>query len=212
MKHSIFTRIIAIALVVLSVMAISIPAYAVSHCTTSKSGVNVRKSANSGSDRICQISNTGTAVDVLCEAVGTTISGSSSTKWYYVRVAGGSNAGKYGYIHSSLVSGFSSNDLDRPSSKSEAFGPSLLKSGSKGSEVRNVQYVLYLEGYLDEDEIDGAFGSKTTAALEKYQRAHFGYGADWEPDPADGIAGDQTKTEMWNDHENALKQNGFLYD
>ncbi len=211
MNHSLFTKVIAMALVVVSLMAISIPALAVSHCTTNISGVNVRKTASSSGTRICQLSNTGTAVDVLCTAEGTTISSSNSTTWYYVKVASGTYAGKYGYIHSSLVSGFDSNDIDHPSNQLEAFGIDLLQNGSKGSEVRNVQYVLYLEGYLTKRQIDGAFGSQTKAALEDYQLDHFGYVAEWEPDPVDGIAGDQTKTEMWTDHYRELERNGYYY-
>ena len=154
----------------------------------------------------------GTSVDVLCTAEGYSIESSSSTEWYYVKVKSGSYAGKYGYLHSSLVDGFNKDHIDHPTDIDEAFGDSLLKNGSKGSEVRNVQYVLYRESLLSVHDIDGAFGPKTESALVKYQERYFGYGAEDDPTNAvDGIAGDQTKAQMWADHSSALRKYGYDY-
>ena len=210
MNKSLFTKIIAMALVVISLMSISIPAFAVSSCTTNTTGVNLRKSATSTSTRLGTLSM-GTSVDVLCTAEGYSIESSNSTEWYYVKVRSGSYSGTYGYIHSSLVDGFDYNDIDHPDNELEAFGSNLLQNGSKGSAVRNVQYVLFLEGYLTERQIDGAFGSQTRSALIEYQEDHFGYGAEDEPNAVDGIAGDQTKGQMWADHHEDLEQFGYRY-
>lgn len=213
MKKNIFMRILAIALVTMSIMAVAIPAMAVSSCTTNTTGVYIRKTANKSAQTVCKVTQ-GTSVAVLCKAEGTNINTSSSTVWYYVKIKSGANKGKIGYVHSSLVDGFKESELDRPNSRAEALGSdgTLIKSGAKGSEVRNIQYVLYLEDYLkSKKDIDGAFGSKTKAALEKYQEDHFGHGAEWEADPVDGIVGNQTRNEMWKDHETSIKSYGYLY-
>lgn len=46
----------------------------------------------------------------------------------------------------------------------------MLKSGSRGEEVANLQRLLKLKGF-DPGEVDGAFGPKTLGALEAFQEA-----------------------------------------
>ena len=46
----------------------------------------------------------------------------------------------------------------------------MLKNGSRGDEVANLQRMLRLKGF-DPGEVDGAFGPKTLAALEQFQEA-----------------------------------------
>lgn len=64
-----------------------------------------------------------------------------------------------------------------------------LKSGSKGTQVKYLQYGLVGLGY-SKDAVDGAYGSKTKAAVIKFQKAR-GLSAD-------GIAGVKTLTAMKN--------------
>jgi len=60
-----------------------------------------------------------------------------------------------------------------------------LKKGSRGSEVKALQSDLILLGYLN-DTADGIFGSKTDAAVRKYQSRN--------KLTADGIAGKKTQS------------------
>ena len=46
----------------------------------------------------------------------------------------------------------------------------MLKSGSSGDEVANLQRLLKLKGF-DPGEVDGVFGPATEAALESLQEA-----------------------------------------
>jgi len=46
----------------------------------------------------------------------------------------------------------------------------MLKSGSSGEEVANLQRLLKLKGF-DPGEVDGSFGSMTEAALKSLQEA-----------------------------------------
>ena len=69
------------------------------------------------------------------------------------------------------------------------YAAELMKRGSAGSDVKELQEMLISQGYLD-DKADGKYGPKTEAAVLAFQKDH---GLD-----ATGIAGDGTY--------NALKQ------
>lgn len=62
-----------------------------------------------------------------------------------------------------------------------------IKSGSSGGTVKGCQQFLNCESYSVGD-VDGAFGSKTTSAVKKYQSAH--------NLTADGIVGKNTWASM----------------
>lgn len=67
--------------------------------------------------------------------------------------------------------------------------------GRYGSEVKVVEKALYVEGVLDNDYVDGHFGTKTVEAYSAFQRA-LGYrGKD-----ADGIPGVKSLTELGRRH------------
>ena len=76
-----------------------------------------------------------------------------------------------------------------------------LRNGSTGSQVKNLQAALAENGY-DVGNIDGVYGPKTEAAVEKYQRDH---GL-----TTDGIAGKDTLGSLSsskNSSSNAQKVN-----
>lgn len=77
------------------------------------------------------------------------------------------------------------------SSISEAFGSSLIRRGSTGNYVKNVQLCLCARGF--NVDVDGIFGSKTEEAVMSYQSLM------WLDD--DGIVGPDTKDAFWNDPE-----------
>ncbi len=61
----------------------------------------------------------------------------------------------------------------------------ILKQGSKGDTVKALQRMLYAMGYnLGTKPVDGSFGSKTVAAVKKYQAS--------KKLTADGIVGEKT--------------------
>ena len=62
---------------------------------------------------------------------------------------------------------------------------SILKSGSKGEQVRSLQQLLIAKGYgVGKDGADGVYGANTTAAVKKYQAA--------QKLASDGIVGAKT--------------------
>lgn len=77
--------------------------------------------------------------------------------------------------------------------RSQASGKApVLKKGSRGTEVTNLQKNLTKLGY-DTKGVDGVFGDNTEAAVRKFQKAH--------NLSVDGIVGDKTRQAI----ENALK-------
>ena len=74
-----------------------------------------------------------------------------------------------------LLFGSSANDADTATS---------LKKGAYGTEVRNLQYVLYELGYYD-GPIDGDYGNTTEDAVRAFQINN-------NLTPVDGIAGTRT--------------------
>ncbi len=61
----------------------------------------------------------------------------------------------------------------------------------RGNDVLKLQRRLIALGYLDEGEDDGAYGTKTTSAVRRFQKAN-GLGVD-------GIAGQATQTRLYED-------------
>ena len=115
------------------------------------------------------------------------------------------------YVHSSLVSGFNMSEISHPQTKSQAFGTTVIQNGARGAKVRNVQDVLYRQGFLSYSDTDGVFGNQTKAAVIDFQHRHFGYGTEDEPDPGTGKVDAQTKTKMWSLYQNDLITGGYYY-
>ena len=65
----------------------------------------------------------------------------------------------------------------------------VLRTGSRGQEVKDLQSRLYTLGYYD-GEIDGQFGAMTKSAVIDFQRAN---GLE-----ADGMVGSETKTLLFS--------------
>ena len=133
--------------------------------TITGSGVNLRSSATSS----CK------SLDKLAKGEEVNILGKSGN-WYKVKFEGTS-----GYVFKSYVS------VAAPAAPSGSSGSGLLKRGSTGSAVKQLQQSLILLSYLGSGA-DGIYGAKTEAAVRRYQ-ARNGLAVD-------GKAGTQTKTKV----------------
>ncbi len=106
--------------------------------------------------------------------------------------------GNYGYRTVAAVkafqerNGLKADGIAGPATQSLLFGTSAtdaetsssLKKGSSGTEVRNLQYVLYELGYYD-GPIDGNYGDTTADAVRAFQVNN-------SLSPVDGVAGPKT--------------------
>ncbi len=104
-------------------------------------------------------------------------------EWYFAIVND-----QPGYIHRTYLT----------MSESSTAGGSMLKMGMEGAEVKKLQKNLYDRGFLSKDSITGSYGAKTRAAVLAYQKA-------MDFASADGIAGTQTLTTLY-DKNNKLKK------
>lgn len=224
MKKKLFTRILAIALVTVSVLAITCTALAAS---TNINAVNIRKGPHTSDGLVGQVAK-GTTFDVDGEVVGTKLNGSNIwLKVSNIKCAEGTKAkykekaeGKSGYIHSSYVSGYtvtgestggSSSSNSHPQTQNQAFGTNTLKYGSSGNYVKNVQLALQREKYYS-GNIDGKFGPATVAAVEQFQAINrMLLGAEDENDekPIDGLVGPRTRKLLWEFEKEYLKLHGY---
>ena len=66
----------------------------------------------------------------------------------------------------------------------------VLRNGSKGQEVKDVQSRLASLGYYDRNQIDGEYGSGTREAVRAFQKMN---GLD-----ADGIVGTETREVLFS--------------
>lgn len=210
MKH--MKKIVAFALVLVSVLGLAVPSLAATPATN-KPGVNIRAAAKTDAVLVGQVA-TGTTLEILSEVTGEYHNGTDV--WLKVRVikcAAGSKHnidGKTGYVNSSYVSGYETGS-SHPSTQAEAFGSSgYIQKGSTGNYVINVQKVLHEELLISSNDIDGVFGSQTEAAVKAYQEKHW---EDFTDSPGqlahvDGIVGSATKASMWKRHKNFLMQYG----
>lgn len=155
--------------------------------------VNVRQGPGKGYE-FAPIRSFAVGTKVYLQAYAT---GTDGDLWYRVEDSGGNQGWVNGnYLRSTI-------DIPtntHPLSASQAFGSSLLKVGSKGYTVKNLQKCLAAANLLS--SVDGVFGSKTEAAVKAYQ-------SDNELDD-DGLVGDNTKRVLWNEFENLLKTEGFM--
>lgn len=117
--------------------------------------------------------------------------------WYHI------TAPLYGYIDGNYLSaipvGGGSAGGDYATNAYEAYGPStqVLRRGSQGEAVRNLQITLLRLGYMydpdqmDSDNVaDGIFGSFTEQEVKRFQEDK---GLD-----VDGVVGNKTKEALWN--------------
>jgi len=108
MKKNIFSRLIAMVLIVMSVMAIALPALAATGQTNTKA-VNIRTGPGTSYSVVGQVAK-GTTFTVDSEVTGSTLNGSNVwLKISNIKCAAGSKNnidGKPGYVHSSYVSGY----------------------------------------------------------------------------------------------------------
>ena len=195
MKKNIFTRIFAIALVAMSIMAIAIPAMAdASHTVTvtvdtnSPRGdggtLNLRKTRSTSSQILKYIPN-GTSITVTYT--------NKRDDWYACTYEG-----KTGYVKSIFMK-FSNNTYGGTINETTDYGyrqylggdgtSSNLRNGQMDSQyVENLQIMLNSLGY-DCGIPDGDFGTNTENALKRFQRNN--------SLSDDGIAGKKTKQRIW---------------
>lgn len=201
MKKSSMKRLVALALVIVSVFSISAVAFAAgSTGVYNTAAVHLRSTIGGTS---LGLVNKNTTCDIITSQ---TVNG---VEWYKVTITsnttnGGINLnGRTGWSQARYidVDGSSSVPSGGPQSKAEAFGSASLREGDEGNYVRNVQLCLVTKGY--DIDIDGDFGPATLAAVEAYQRS---VGLD-----DDGVVGNDTKTAFWNDLacRNALMERGY---
>lgn len=190
-------KILALALIVMTVVAISIPALA---AETIVGGVNVRSGPGTSYGRLGDRIAQGSTCSPRFIAYGSTVSGNASTVWYYVEnincACGSSscNAPSEGYIHSSCLGPVIMIYNNPPKSINNAFGPSTLRTGSRGIEVYNLQLILWENDCLGSkktmDACDGLFGSATAQGVKEFQTK-------FNLNSVDGLVGSETKTELW---------------
>ncbi len=149
------------ALATLLVLSGARAAKADSAGTITADGVNFRSRA----------STSGAVLDVLYKGDAVTVLGTSGN-WYKVKFEGTN-----GYVFKSYVS------VAAPAPSN----PNLLKRGSTGSAVKQLQQNLILLSYLG-GGADGIYGAKTEAAVRQYQTRN--------SLTVDGKAGTQTQSKV----------------
>lgn len=78
-------------------------------------------------------------------------------------------------------------EAQKPATTAEVIDMTTLRNGSKGTQVKVLQWLLNLNGF-DAGKVDGIFGSNTLKALKAFQKAK---GLE-----ADGVAGKKTWTKI----------------
>ena len=134
--------------------------------------LNLRSSASTDGDAIAKLYN-GDAVTVI----------GTSGEWYKVTVEI-SGKSYTGYAHSDyIVLGAAIVPENEKCPYTEP--AATVRNGDSGESVKWVQWYLYKLGYLEKDDIDGAFGPTTQAAVIAFQKD--------ESLDADGLVGSMTR-------------------
>jgi len=199
MKH--MKKLIALALVAVSIFAISLPAMAATNMYVNITpNVNFRETASMDGDLIMRINYRERV------SVNYTTTGGGFT-W-----ANATYGGHTGYIRWDMLSYTQpSAPTGHPQTKYEAFGTSLLQQSSiRKYQVVNLQKCLIRERLLPAGADDGIFGQQTFNAVWGFQSKYkyeLGYP---NVNPIDGIVGDMTKAALWNKHGSYLQSFGVL--
>lgn len=207
-------KLLALALVALSVFVVALPALAAT-VQTNTNAVNIRSGPNTNASLIGQVAK-GTTLEVLGETQGSTVPNRPGTTWLHVKVikcAAGSKHqinGQTGYVHSGYISGYTLG-TSHPQTLEEAFGTATLQEGSRGNYVVNVQRVLEWAGCQGGYKDDGIFGPDTKRVVKLYQEKYWYDFTDNSGEIAhiDGIVGPKTKQSMWKNFGEMLKRNGI---
>lgn len=195
MKKSFMKRLVALALVIVSVFSMASVAFAYTETSvsgtryiTSKNGypVNVRKGP--GTDYELAAVGTfavGTRVTLISKATGT----DDGKTWY--NVVNSNNKG--GWVRSEFLTTNSGSTSGQEDWEVRYGTGNLSTAGgeSTSAQIRNFQDDLDYLGYdLGEGGVDGYYGPDTKAAVIKFQQK---YGLD-----DDGIAGPDTKAKLYS--------------
>lgn len=178
MKKNIFTRILAIALVAVSVMTIAIPAMAsTTHVYVGWTTVSLD---HPGTVAPCIYSGMSASTTLICNLseVDTVQVKADTGSIYWIRCKYGSYEG---YIACQYI------DFTDATFRKTFFNNHNLQQGFKGEPVRNLQLFLKKLGYYN-IKIDDLFGSGTKKAVENFQNV--------QGLTIDGIAGSATSAEI----------------
>lgn len=191
MKH--IKKLIALALMAITVLAITLPALAATHVgrgivRTGGSSLPIYQFANTIAPIKGSLANNGIYLFRY---------NSPSDAWLQREVDG-----TPGFVLASKVKLYA--NMSGPGTQTQAYGSDSgsddIELHDRGNRVRNVQLVLKAEG-LSGGSVDGAFGANTLKGVKQYQQKH--------NLRVDGIVGAATKRSMWSGHELLLRENGF---
>ncbi len=182
-------KLIALAMVAATVLAIAVPAMATYSTMYVNVGagqtVRLRATASSTGDVLINIPH---GTPVQAEYYNST--------WHKVKYSGYT-----GYMMSEFLSSY--NPGGHPQNVTEAFGSTnLVQSSTKKYTVKNLQKCLIQEGLLAVGTDDGIFGNNTFSAVKAYQTRY--------SLSSDGIVGPATKSDLWISYGTYLKNNGVL--
>ena len=208
MKH--IKKLLALALVAITALAITVPALAETTGFYNTSAVFLRPAVDSKSylGRV----NKNTTCVILDSSTG-----KGNRLWYKVRITSNTSndnvnlINKVGWSWADFItiSGGTA-PSHTPQSMVEAFGSASLKRGSRGNYVKNLQYALYNEGFLDHyTEVDGIFGEKTFSAVWAFQLENWPLLGDTVDEAVDGVVGTRTKNLLWQRQKNLLMSYGY---
>ena len=184
-------------MVVMSVLAVTIPALATATGVYNMAAVHLRSTV--GGTSLGLVSKNATC-NILSES---TVGG---VKWYKVKITSHTSNSpdlynKTGWSQARYITTSGGSIPSGPQNITDAFGTANLSIGSQGNYVRNVQACLVEKNY--NIVIDGDFGNATYAAVCDYQVT---VGV-----LSDGIVGPNTKAAFWNDDDcrNRLMNSGY---
>lgn len=195
------TKVLALTLVAISLLAIAAPALAVTTGTYNYPAVNLRSTVGGSSMGLV---NQGATCNILEASTD-----SSGRAWYKVTITshttnGDDLYGKTGWSWQQYITVTGgTTPSTHPQKITEAFGTAYLQQGSSGNYVRNLQYCLHQELLLSFNQIDGDFGPNTYSAVLAYQRKYD------DVLSVDGIVGPNTKDHMWGKYWNLLMTTGY---
>lgn len=196
MKRSFMKRLVALALVIVSVFSVSVVSFAETiNGIYNTNSVNLR--LRPGSSSIGQVN-----INSTCTVHG--YRDVNGERWYKVTITSGNLNNKKGWSLASFITVSNPNAVpfySYTNNPTRAFGYSNLQQGSAGNYVRNLQVCLKAKGY--NIAIDGDFGPATLAAVKAYQTSK-GYSAT-------GIVDSTLKNVLINDSVclNALNTSGY---